>query len=306
MHDRQPTHAEVVKKRRASGLPGWISMMPLVRLASHIPVRAYPWLTHMVARLAIRQDWVRVRQWKLNFAVAVGRAPTDSEVLEGVAYWLRYTASSVRQAHATPQTIQAHVLVSPEDRQRLSRPHENGGVIIALPHIGDVDSAGGWVASQGYRVSSVAEHLAPEEFEYFMKVRQHLGMKIYAHDSRGVAHHLIEDLRSGAVTALVCDRDLTGGGVPVQWPTPNGPVAVTLPAGPAYIARRARANLIVAITHYEGEQTRLEFSDPIPNDYGDDGVRVMTQQLADEFSRLVQLYPTQWHVVQEFFPGVRA
>ena len=33
---------------------------------------------------------------------------------------------------------------------------------------------------------------------------------------------------------------------------------------------------------------------------------VATQQLADEFSRLVQLYPTQWHVVQEFFPGVRA
>ena len=53
--------------------------------------------------------------------------------------------------------------------------------MLALPHLGNWDFAGAWLAGQGYTVTVVAEPLEPPElFEWFVETRRRLGMRVIA------------------------------------------------------------------------------------------------------------------------------
>lgn len=53
------------------------------------------------------------------------------------------------------------------------------GAVIALPHGGNWDAAGAWVAAMGWPITTVAERLKPEAiYTRFLEFRQGLGMEI--------------------------------------------------------------------------------------------------------------------------------
>ena len=53
------------------------------------------------------------------------------------------------------------------------------GVILALPHMGNWDHAGAWLAGTGVPFTTVAERLKPESlFERFVEFRESLGMEV--------------------------------------------------------------------------------------------------------------------------------
>src|SRR2546428_12727816 len=53
------------------------------------------------------------------------------------------------------------------------------GVIVALPHMGNWDAAGHWLAGRGYPIVAVAEELRPAGgYELFYRHRRALGVRI--------------------------------------------------------------------------------------------------------------------------------
>jgi KDO2-lipid IV(A) lauroyltransferase len=177
------------------------------------------------------------------------------------------------------------------------------GVIMALPHMGNWDFGGAWLALQGFDVAAVAEVLEPPElFEWFVSYRRRLNMEIIPLGPSAGAD-VLRALRAGKVVGLISDRDLTGGGVPVELFGET----TTLPGGPATLALRTGAPLLPAAIYMEphGHHHGV-VRPPIPIErtgrLRDDVVRV-TQLLARELEELIRRAPEQWHNFQPTWPS---
>ncbi|NHB83659.1 hypothetical protein G7085_00250 [Tessaracoccus sp. HDW20] len=97
-------------------------------------------------------------------------------------------------------------------------------------------------------------------YERFRDARAGMGMDIYPVDEPDLMRRLADDVRAGRLICLLSDRDLSGNGVPVEWP---GAGTVSVPAGPALLARRTRADLRVATTRFEDGRLRILVSERI-------------------------------------------
>src|SRR5690606_6127599 len=119
------------------------------------------------------------------------------------------------------------------------------GVIVALPHSGNWDAAGAWVAAHGWPLTTVAERLKPEGlYQRFVAFRNRLGIEIIptTGSERPPIDLLTERLRAGYVVPLLADRDLSARGVEVTFFGGR----TRMPVGPALLALRTGAPLYVA------------------------------------------------------------
>lgn len=182
------------------------------------------------------------------------------------------------------------------------------GVILALPHLGGWEWAGRWLADRGHRVTAVVERIEPPElFDWFVKLRSDLGMNIVAADA-SAGTEVLAALKRNEVVCLLCDRDISGTGVEVEF---FGEVT-TLPAGPAMLGLRTGAPVLPTAVYFDEpprghhlgivqpplEVARTEAS------LRQDIVRI-TQQLAHELEVLIRRSPTQWHLFQPNWPSDR-
>ena len=94
------------------------------------------------------------------------------------------------------------------------------GVVVPLPHMGNWDQAGAWIIAKGAgSFTTVMEHLEPESvYERFVAFREAIGMEVLP-ASGGLSPFgvLAQRLRAGKMVALPCDRDVTGGGIEVDF-----------------------------------------------------------------------------------------
>jgi KDO2-lipid IV(A) lauroyltransferase len=182
------------------------------------------------------------------------------------------------------------------------------GAIFATPHVGNWDAGGAWLAASGYPVTVVVERLRPVElYERFATYRRALGMELLPLDDgpetlRGV----LRALRDGRLVALVCDRDLTGGGLPVEL---FGATA-RMPGGPASLALRTGAPLLPIAVYFRPQGGHhAVVQPPLPTRregrLRDDVARV-TQALAHRFEELIRAAPEQWHLMQPNWPSDRS
>ncbi len=179
------------------------------------------------------------------------------------------------------------------------------GVIAALPHLGGWETGGLWMTTHGHRLTVVVEPVEPPElFEWFVEVRQALGFEVVAlGPDAGPA--TLRALRAGEMVCLVCDRDLTGEGVSVEFFGER----TTLPAGPAALALRTGAALLPAAVYFTPRGGHHAVVRP-PLDTTRagrlrDNVAEVTQRLAFELERLVRAAPEQWHLMQPNWPSDR-
>lgn len=243
-----------------------------------------------------------IRRWQYNASVVLGRCPSRAETRAAFVSWGRNLFESLTLHRYSGFERRVLVRVSPEDRARIDQAFRRGAV-VALPHMGSWDLAGAWACAEGMPVSSVAEQLPDKEFRLFVRIREDLGFKIYGHRDPEAVAKLVADVRQGRLVCLVADRDMSRHGVPVDWPTPDGAVRVTLPPGPARIAQRTGAVVLPIASHYlDGGAMRLAVGDAISVEPGREGIAQATQQLADFFSAQVASNVTDWHMLQRFFP----
>jgi KDO2-lipid IV(A) lauroyltransferase len=175
------------------------------------------------------------------------------------------------------------------------------GAIAALPHLGNWDVAGRWMAAMGVPVVSVAEELRPAElFEMFVENRRELGIEVLPLSANGqVGRQLASALDANRVVALVADRHLGGRGVDVEM---FGRTR-RMPAGPAMLSLATGAPLITTPVYTTDHGWHLVMHEPItiePTGNRKADVERLTRRLAASFERAIAAAPADWHL---FLPG---
>ena len=169
------------------------------------------------------------------------------------------------------------------------------GAVMALPHSGNWDMAGVWLAQNYGTFATVAERLKPESlYDRFIEFREGLGFEVLplTGGDRPPSEVLAERLRQNTFVCLMADRDLTRSGVPVEFfgePT-------RMPAGPAKLAIETGAPLHPAHVYYDGADCVVQIDDAIDTSSGDVGVII--QALADRFAINIAKHPQDWHMLQ--------
>jgi lauroyl/myristoyl acyltransferase len=177
------------------------------------------------------------------------------------------------------------------------------GVIMALSHLGSWEAGGAWLANRGYPMMTIAEELKPKElFDWFVAERRKIGIEVQTANMTGVAK-LISYLKSGGLVGLICDRDLGGSGIKVNFFEEN----TTLPAGPATLALRTGAMLVTAAVYQEGRGKYLGVvGNEIKYDNNADSrkeIARVTQEIANALEKHIKYRPWQWHLMQPNWPS---
>lgn len=268
--------------------------------AERIPPSVWRPLARVGGAAAALRPPRALRQWQLNAQTITGQAPTRRQTAAAAASWARNLAESAQLSRWSAQDVLSTVLISDEDRTRLVEAHRAGGAVVALPHMGSWDLAGAWACLNGLPVATVAEQIP--EFEYFVRVRERLGFRVYGLGQPDLMARLEADQRAGRMSCLLSDRYFGRGGVDVAWPTADGPVPGRMPAGAAQLSLATGATLFGAASHYRGTRMQLVISTAIS---GPD-VPSRNQALATFFATQIRAHVTDWHMLQPFFTGVRA
>ena len=172
------------------------------------------------------------------------------------------------------------------------------GAVLAVPHSGNWDMNGVWLAQTYGTFTTVAERLKPESlYRRFINYRESLGFEVLPHSGgeRPPFEVLCDRLRDNRVVCLMAERDLTRTGVEVEFfgePT-------RMPAGPAKLAIATGAALLPAHCWFEDLEVqgwRCSMHPALDCTSGD--VNVITQALADVFARNIAAYPADWHMLQ--------
>ncbi|MET1008089.1 MAG: phosphatidylinositol mannoside acyltransferase [Propionibacteriaceae bacterium] len=267
---------------------GWLG-------ASRIPPGAVRGVISAGSRLARRHNGPHVQTLRHNLSGAIGSPASDDLVRAALASYLR----NFYEVLALPGWPAGQVTdrVTTVGEETLRTAYASGGAVVALPHSANWDLAGAWACQTGMPVTTVAEQLADAEFRAFVAFREGLGMEVLSHRDPGTLAALVGAVRAGRLVCLVADRDLAGSGLPVSW----GEHTVTMPGGPALVARRAGAALIPAVCAFTPTGMRITFGDVVEQRPGRDGLQAMTQDVASFFAAEIARQPEDWHMMQPFF-----
>ena len=214
----------------------------------------------------------------------------------GMRSYLRYWCDSFRLPTWSTEKIRTFSL---ERVDLLDEAMAAGnGVIIALNHGGNWDSAGAWACERYGALTTVAERLKPEGlFDKFVAFRESLGMEIVPLGDPNLMRTLARRLKEGRLVPLLGDRDISRNGVEVDF---FGEVA-SLPAGPAVLAMLTGATLLPITLWYSPEASTGYIHDAIHVPaQGDrtEKIRIMTQQIASSFEAGLRDHSVDWHMMQ--------
>jgi phosphatidylinositol dimannoside acyltransferase len=178
------------------------------------------------------------------------------------------------------------------------------GVVFALPHMGNYDLAGAWIIARGAgSITTVAERLEPDSvYDRFVAFREAHGVEVLpASGGTGSAFGVLaRRLRAGKLVCLVCDRDVTGGGIEVEF---FGEKARMM-GGPAALAVQTGAALMPVILWFEGDGWGVHVHEEIPVPAEGDRQQqsaAMMQQAARLFEAGIRTHPQDWHMLQRVF-----
>jgi KDO2-lipid IV(A) lauroyltransferase len=172
--------------------------------------------------------------------------------------------------------------------------------------MGNWEAAAPIAVSESVPVVAVAEVLGNRRLtDWFTAMRAKFGIEIVLATGRlEVMRRLEEAISDNKAVALLCDRDLRGTGVPVEFFGET----TTLPPGPATLAVRTGAPLLPVGCYFDGDGYRVVINPPLPvprRGTRAEKVTTMTQQLAVELERIIGAAPEQWHLVVPNWPSDR-
>jgi phosphatidylinositol dimannoside acyltransferase len=234
---------------------------------------------------------------------AAGPRELERAVRRGFTSYGRYWIEAFRLEDLTAAQIRERLRI--EGRHHIDDALGQGrGAIFASPHIGNWDAGGAWLAASGYPATAVVERLRPVElYERFATYRRALGLELLPlDDGSETLRGVIRALRAGRLACLVCDRDLTGGGLEVRL----FGAAARMPGGPASVALRTGATLLPCAVYHDRRpgRWRAVVRPPLafePSGDSRSDVAALTQRLAEAFEGLIAAAPTQWHVLSRYF-----
>lgn len=284
----------------------------------------WKWLPGMPARMAFSMFddvasavYIRggagVERLRRNYAQArpeLGHTELEALVRRGLRSYMRYWCEAFRLPGQSPEQIRAAIRVVGDGpaREALSRGEP---LICFVPHMGNWDLVGAWAQLDLGPLVTVAEKVRPESvFEGFMRLRQDRGITVYPlTDGNTVLRRLMTHLDRPDILSLLGDRDLTGGGIEVDFLGGRASFAM----GPAVLALRSTGRLVPISIRYEkversvtpsGYRTVLTLHDPVV-DTGEgrtrDRIAALTQGCADVIGEQIRAHTENWHMMQPVF-----
>jgi lauroyl/myristoyl acyltransferase len=276
------------------------------RLVRTLP-RAATWPVFAAgADLAARRQGPAVQRLATNLRQVVGPDMSDADLADLVRKGLRSYARYWLEAFRLPALGRDEILRTfrLDGEEMLAADLASGrGAVVALPHAGNWDLAGAWVAAKGWPITTVVERLKPERlYERFLAFRRALGMEILplTGGGRPALDVLEERLRAGVIVPLLADRDLSTRGVEVEFFGGR----TRMPPGPALLALRTGAPLYTATMWFEPGGARARLSGPVPPPSAgplDVRVRQLTQRVADGLALGIAEHPEDWHMLQRLW-----
>lgn len=251
------------------------------------------------ADLAARRDGPGTRQLRRNLARVVpsaSPAELDALVRDGLRSYARYWQEAFTLPSVDHRALRDRLDGAMEGVEHLDAALAAGrGVVAVLPHSGNWDVAGLWFVGRHGAFSTVVERLRPEAlYRRFVDYRSSLGFDIVPLTGAGSpTPRLIRRLRAGGVVCLLADRDLTGGGAPVEF---FGETA-RMPQGPARLAAATGATLLVIGCWFTPDGWGIRFHPPVPV-RGRHATAEATQTVADCFATDIAAHPQDWHMLQ--------
>ena len=242
-----------------------------------------------------------IKRLKFNLGRVVGLPPESAEVTElarqSVDSYFRYWCEMFRLTHWSKSELARRTRVI-----NASIPAEilaqGRGVVIMATHSGNWDHAGAWAADAFGSLTTVAERLKPESlFDAFVSARVKLNIEILPHrgGDRPAFDVLVERANNAKLVALACDRDLSRGGIEVNF---FGATS-KMPAGPAKLSLETNCALIPVSISFEGDQTLIEFFPEISSP--EKTIESLTQSMATAFEKIVSQHPSNWHMLQQLW-----
>jgi phosphatidylinositol dimannoside acyltransferase len=224
----------------------------------------------------------------------------DSLMRASLASYARYWREAFRLPGMDLPTLGRELAESVLGQDHLDAALALGrGAVMALPHSGNWDMAGVWLAQSHGTFTTVAERLKPESlYRRFIAYRERLGFEVLplSGGERPPFDVLCDRLRDNRVVCLMAERDLTRTGVQVEFfgePT-------RMPAGPAKLAVATGAALLPAHCYFEDHDGAPGWVADIQPalDCSSGDVGAITQALADQFEKNIAARPEDWHMMQ--------
>ncbi|WP_369829946.1 phosphatidylinositol mannoside acyltransferase [Mycobacterium sp. E2238] len=238
-------------------------------------------------------------QLRKNLARVIGVPPAevpDALMRASLASYARYWREAFRLPGMDLRAVARQLDETFKGADNLDAALAKGrGAVCALPHSGNWDMAGVWLAQTRGTFTTVAERLKPESlYRRFIDYRESLGFEVLplSGGDRPPFEVLCDRLRDNRVVCLMAERDLTRSGVEVDFfgePT-------RMPAGPAKLAIETGAALLPSHCWFADDGSRVWIQPPLDCSSGD--VQAITQALADRFAENIAAHPEDWHMLQ--------
>jgi phosphatidylinositol dimannoside acyltransferase len=217
----------------------------------------------------------------------------------------RYYGDSFRLPGVSPAELDARLTYDGYEQVEAARSTGTGPLLL-LPHLGSWEWGAFWLTRVRHvPVTAVVERIEPPAlFDWFVEFRQGIGLEIVPLGPEA-GRSIVGAIRRARVVALLCDRDITGTGVEVDFFGEK----TTLPSGPAVLALRTGAQLLPSAVYDRGRIHHGVVRPPVPVErrgtFRDDVARI-TQLIAYELEELIRAAPEQWHLLQPNWPSDRA
>jgi len=257
--------------------------------------------------VAWRRQGRGVQRLEANLRRVVGPQASGKELRAlsraGMRSYARYWMEVFRLPVISKEQILAGTVSNGAEQDALALLAAGRGVVFALPHTGNWEVAGAWIIARGAgKFTTVAERLKPESvFQRFLTFRESLGFEVLpATGGNSRFGVLAQRLRAGGMVCLPADRDVTGGGIEVEF---FGQKARMM-GGPAALAVQTGAALLPAVLWFEGRGWGVHIYPEVPvpaEGSRRDKIAAMTQQMARNFEAGIAAHPEDWHMLQRVF-----
>jgi KDO2-lipid IV(A) lauroyltransferase len=217
----------------------------------------------------------------------------------------RYYGESFRLPTVSADELDARMTYDGYEHIEQARA-EGRGALAAMPHLGSWEWSAYWLTRvKQVPVTAVVERVEPPAlFDWFVDYRRSIGMHVVPLGP-DAGRAVVSAVKERHVIALLCDRDISGGGVEVSFFGEK----TTLPSGPAVLALRTGAPLLPTAVYDRDGSHHGVVRPPVAADrqgtFRADVARI-TQALADELEDLIRAAPEQWHLMQPNWPSDHA
>ena len=238
-------------------------------------------------------------QLRKNLARVIGVAPKDvpgSLMRASLASYARYWREAFRLPTMDHHAIGQRLAETVAGQEHVDAALADGrGAVAALPHSGNWDMAGVWMAQTYGRFTTVAERLKPESlYRRFIDYRESLGFEVIPLSGGEQPPFPLLSQRLRGQQGGVSD----GRAGPQPHRRPGRLLRRTdQNAGrPGEAGDHHRRGAAAGALLVRRDDCRVEFYPPMDCSSGDVGV--VTQALADVFARNIAEHPADWHMLQ--------